>query len=580
MQNTRMRTPTLQFGLMLVVAIGAIADEATAEGPMEILKRRCARCHGQVNPQSDFRVTSHRDLISKVLSDGQSLAVAPGDVEASELWQRIVSDDEFVRMPPSEPLPAQEQAVLRQWIESGAPDESHDAIPEVDSRQFISTHEIYTAVERDLNSHLPDEAIGFRYFSFQNLHNNRTISSSDLRIFRAALSKAINSLHWEPAIVVPVAVDKHQTVFRVNLTEIGWDRGRLWRKILKRYPYGLSYDSSRNHRLASTAANVYRATGSRIPIIRADWFVVNASIPPLYHTLLDLPDGPKADRALEYRLRVDVERDFQKNRLMRAGFVKSNVSEHNRLVDRHAAAYGAYWKSYDFASSIGNQDLTRAPLGPSFPGNEFKRHAFNADGGEIIFNLPNGMQGYMLVDGNGSRIDRGPINVVFDSKQPLRNKKVINGISCMVCHRGGMQPFVDSVLDATTLRGLAGQKVSQLFRSKDEMDRVIDQDSNRFLQALNAATGPFVEDAASREPVAAMAAQFSRELDLETTAAELGIDDPGSLQPLTRHLGFAVAGNGGLMKRDTWEGINAKSPYSKFQLVSELLEQGTPERVF
>ncbi|MFK7819963.1 MAG: c-type cytochrome domain-containing protein [Planctomycetaceae bacterium] len=578
----------MRFTVLLAISISLAptqsrADEQLAVQTQQILKSRCGKCHGNVNPQSDFSVLNHADMLSKTLSDDESIAVRPRDLQQSELWQRIATNNEDRVMPPSGKIPADEQAIIRRWIESGAVDGSKVQTDPEPSRPYVTNQEVYEAVEHDLARHLPDETRDLRYFSIRHLHNNPNVTAADLRTYRAALSKLINSLHWEHAIVVPVAVDQQKTILRINLADIGWDRGRLWRKLLQQYPYGISYDTSRNHRLATTATNVYRATNSRIPIVRADWFITTAAVPPLYHTLLDLPDGPNADRALEYRLKVDVERDFIKNRLMRAGFVKSNVSEHNRLVDRHPAAYGAYWKSYDFASSVGRQDLTRAPLGPDFPGNEFQRHAFSADGGEIIFNLPNGMQGYMLIDGDGRRINRGPINVVFDSKQPLGNKEVINGISCMVCHNRGMQPFNDSIRQATTLRGLSGQKVSRLFRQKDEFDRVIEADSNRFLIAMQSATAPFLtpkDDPVKREPVVAIAKAFSTELDLQTIASELDIQDPSQLQPLLRQLGLGIVGNGLLMKRDTWQGLSSEQPYSQYQLVTEQLEQGTPERVF
>src|SRR5690606_34157115 len=119
----------------------------------------------------------------------------------------------------------------------------------------------------------------------------------------------------------------------------------------------------------------------------------------------------------------------------------------------HPAAFGAYWKSYDFGSSAGRNSLTQFPLGPRYEGNQHDRAAFEHDGGEIIFNLPNGMQGYLLVDAKGKRIDRGPINVVCDSKKPLGNSEVINCISCMVCHVHGMQPFADDILSGHGVQG-------------------------------------------------------------------------------------------------------------------------------
>ena len=74
-------------------------------------------------------------------------------------------------------------------------------------------------------------------------------------------------------------------------------------------------------------------------------------------------------------------------------------------------------------------------LGPKF--DEVQGHqmgAFEHDGGEIIYALPNGLQAYMLVDGKDARIDAGPLDVVQDRNQHSGNPTIVNGISCMGCH--------------------------------------------------------------------------------------------------------------------------------------------------
>ena len=44
-------------------------------------------------------------------------SVEPGQVDKSLLWERIDAGE----MPPEAPLPAEERALLREWIEAGAP---------------------------------------------------------------------------------------------------------------------------------------------------------------------------------------------------------------------------------------------------------------------------------------------------------------------------------------------------------------------------------------------------------------------------------------------------------------------------
>src|SRR5262249_10303182 len=97
----------------------------------------------------------------------------------------------------------------------------------------------------------------------------------------------------------------------------------------------------------------------------------------------------------------------------------------------------AYWRTYDFASSTGEKNLFQHPLGPG------GADGFQHDGGEIIFTLPNGMLGFMLVDAFGRRIDRGPAQIVSDPRQPERS--VVNGASCMACHNAGVLRKSDEI---------------------------------------------------------------------------------------------------------------------------------------
>ena len=124
---------------------------------------------------------------------------------------------------------------------------------------------------------------------------------------------------------------------------------------------------------------------------------------------------------------MDVAADFLGDQLARAGFAGSGVSSQNRLVERHPALYGAYWKSYDFSKNDGTANLFRFPLGPVFAGNPFPDQAFEHAGGEIIFNLPNGLQGYLLVDAKGKRIDAGPIEVVSDALKTSGTAAIVTG---------------------------------------------------------------------------------------------------------------------------------------------------------
>src|SRR5206468_10279349 len=64
--------------------------------------------------------------------------------------------------------------------------------------------------------------------------------------------------------------------------------------------------------------------------------------------------------------------------------------------------------SYDFRGSQGEQNIFRDPL------------TLHPNGGEFIFNLPNGMQGYFIADAEGRRLDKAPIDIVADRSEERR----------------------------------------------------------------------------------------------------------------------------------------------------------------
>ena len=173
-----------------------------------------------------------------------------------------------------------------------------------------------------------------------------------------------------------------------------------------------------------------------MPFVHVDWFLATASLPPLYHDILDLPE---TDDELERELGIDVAKNLQSAqgfRVWRAGLNDSGVSKNNRVVERHQFQHGAYWKSYDFAGNVGVRNIFDHPL------------TFRHDGGEIVFNLPNGLQAYYISDASGSRIDEAPTRIVSNPDE--RDGIVRNGISCIGCHTEGMKTFEDEVREVFT----------------------------------------------------------------------------------------------------------------------------------
>ena len=391
-----------------------------------------------------------------------------------------------------------------------------------------------TAIQRHVASLAPFDRPFARYFTMTHLYNAGETDEA-LGAYRRALSKLINSLSWGYEVIKPQPIDAVKTLFYIDLRDYEWDLNDSWGRIEEVYPYAFDYD-------AEVYATLQQETGSEVPFIHVDWFLATASLPPLYHDILGLPE---TDRELETRLEVNVARNLQDApgvRVGRAGFNESRVSQNNRVVERHRSRYGAYWKSYDFAGNVGNQNVFTHPL------------SFEHDGGEIIFNLPNGLQAYFLVTAAGTRLNEAPVNIV--SNPAARDPVVRNGLSCIGCHTQGMKEFEDGVREVILQQvnpPYDKEQALRLYVEQADMEQLVAQDTQRFRTALEAAGGIF----GGIEPVERLQQRFEEPLDAAHAAAAIGYTTSAFRQEIrsgtlqTFGLYPLLLDTGGV-QRDTW----------------------------
>lgn len=108
-------------------AFGQAQDVDFNRDVRPILSDLCFKCHG---PDAAQRVSEMRlDTRDGVFSAGpDGAAVVPGNLEESELYRRIMSQDDEVHMPPPDSgrvLSDQQTALLNRWIEQGAEWQQH-----------------------------------------------------------------------------------------------------------------------------------------------------------------------------------------------------------------------------------------------------------------------------------------------------------------------------------------------------------------------------------------------------------------------------------------------------------------------
>jgi len=92
-----------------------------------ILSDKCFYCHGpdEGHRKADLRLDSEEGASMDL---GGHQAIVPGSLEKSEVWKRIMTQEEADLMPPPESekhLNATEKEIIRQWIEQGAKYERH-----------------------------------------------------------------------------------------------------------------------------------------------------------------------------------------------------------------------------------------------------------------------------------------------------------------------------------------------------------------------------------------------------------------------------------------------------------------------
>ncbi|TWT75186.1 DUF1553 domain-containing protein [Allorhodopirellula solitaria] len=85
-----------------------------------LISEKCFACHG---PDAESREAGLRLDMPDGDEGALNYAIEPGSPEDSEVWNRISTDDDEMRMPPTdshlEPLTAEEQSLIRRWIEQG-----------------------------------------------------------------------------------------------------------------------------------------------------------------------------------------------------------------------------------------------------------------------------------------------------------------------------------------------------------------------------------------------------------------------------------------------------------------------------
>ena len=412
----------------------------------------------------------------------------------------------------------------------------------------------------------------FRYLSLAHFIDQGRPASEVTRA-KNVLAFTVNSLSRRGNIIAMVPIDAQGSIFRIRLSDLGWSAA-LWDQLTSFYPYCLASQVAGHQSL-------YAQLGTEAPFVRADWLLDTATQAPLYDLLINLP---ATLNALAAQLGVNIANDInhpglaEPDNLVRFAVEPSGVSLHNRMAERHLGTAGQYlWVSYDFKTGVGKEDVFANPLGPAAVDKQGFVHTFSNDAGEVIFTMPNGMQGYMLVNGAGQKISVADTAIVRDIRR--RDGVVANGISCFGCHApdGMIRPVSTNQMQNFIQGHVADfsnkefNEISALYPAVLSPD-VLTSDSARYRGAANALDGGGPERGALQYlPFVGFVSDYESNLGFRGAAAEFN-QDPAHLQShgarqrrrqsdpaerpqgssdLSRRLRLRLAGSGGQDRGET-----------------------------
>ncbi|HAV61724.1 MAG TPA: hypothetical protein DCY13_05085 [Verrucomicrobiales bacterium] len=238
-----------------LVAAGAtilFADAASAENIQfnrdirPLLADNCLACHGPDpgSRKAGLRLDTRGGLFEP--TDKRGPTVVAGDLDKSELWYRVTTDDEDDLMPPPDShkkLDARQKDLLKQWILAGAPWEDHwafiaptrPAIPEMDK----SSATLRTPIDAFVAAKLAPKALKMN-------------PEADRRSLARRLALDLTGLPPEPGIVAAFVEDSSPDAYEKLVDQFldsphwGEHRGRYWLDAA-RYAdtHGLHFDNYR-----------------------------------------------------------------------------------------------------------------------------------------------------------------------------------------------------------------------------------------------------------------------------------------------------------------------------------------------
>jgi hypothetical protein len=382
---------------------------------------------------------------------------------------------------------------------------------------FSDSDQVLQLAASDVRTIDADDQAFVRYFSLVNRANVLGCGSA-LNPERTALSKLVNSLSLDTVVRQPLAIDVNETLYRIDLRDYAWDRpiavageqfSDAWEAMVAANPYALELDGD-------DADDLKSDTGTAVPVVFSNSFAASAPVGALYYALLDVPES--IDAFISNDLAIDLTQNLRDQKMLRAGRIAGGRGVLSERDDIQVRA-GSLWQISDFGSA---SDLLEDPLG-SPAGNR-----------ELVFSLPNGLNGYALATANGARLD--------DSGVAIENiRRHARGVDAEDDVR-------DAVLaNASNFSSAERDAILSIYPGAEVLTQIVENDRSTYAASLRS----LGLDINAPEPVSASVDAFEADLDLAAVAADLLVT-PQQLESNLAFLdpAFGVLRGGTLARED------------------------------
>ncbi len=243
----------------------------------------------------------------------------------------------------------------------------------------------------------------------------------------------------------------------------------------------------------------------------------------------------------------------------------SVVARGNRLLESIRTPVGSFWRTFDVDETKGNKDFTETLI-----------YDFDFVAGELISNLPNGGQAYLLTLKDGSIVNVADTKVAID-RTDARDVRVRTPGSCVICHQSGIitptNVAEDLIKDGITIKFKNSKKDREVRGFFLGWEEDLKSDQRRYERFIERTSGfePGVNAAKFKEfrdfydaPVTAE--QAARECGVPVDIFKLAV----SISPRARLLQLV---QGRAIPRSTWEG----GAYRESMLLLSALRKDGPK---